>query len=264
MAALVDVVAQHELRAVVEHAPHRGRAALRRDLGERLERLDDAHVAGVASPAHLPGLVGPAGRRLAVAVVEARVGREPVDAGLHARVVEHAQADEAEDQVAGQAGDDAAVQAAALLLGAVGGKAAGEAVLRVAQDRLAPASHALVGAVGAELGEDEELPDRAAVLGRVEAVAALPVAVLALRGEDRGTAPRDMISRRAAVASGESGDDPSSPVRVKKRTDGSSPASSQEKISELSALVVTIVGILLLRVSTTSQHRLITPPCDSV
>ena len=138
----------------------------------------------MAAPAHLQPVVGPAGGRVALGVVEALVGGGPVDGPLHARVVQHAEADEAEGQVAGEARDDHAVEAAAGLLAAVGGEAARVRVLRVAQDRLAGGPHARVRAVGAELGEDEQRPHGAAVLGRVEAVGAFPVPVRLLRGQD--------------------------------------------------------------------------------
>jgi hypothetical protein len=68
VAAPVDVVAQEELGAGAEGGVHRWRAALGRDLRERLERLDRAHAAGVAAPAHLEPVVGPAGGRVALGV----------------------------------------------------------------------------------------------------------------------------------------------------------------------------------------------------
>ncbi|OIQ90721.1 hypothetical protein GALL_273850 [mine drainage metagenome] len=76
-------------------------------------------------------------------------------------------------------------------------------VLCVAQDRLAPGTHALVRAVGTERREDDQLPDRAAVLGRVEAVTTLPVAVAQLRREDPGHhAPgHDRVFRREGLRS---------------------------------------------------------------
>jgi hypothetical protein len=93
---------------------------------------------------------------------------------------------------------DGTVQAAAALLRAADSEAARLGVLRIALDCLAAAAHALVSAVGAERGEDEELPDRAAVLGRVVMVAALPATVTSLRGQDarHGAMTHDGAPRR--------------------------------------------------------------------
>ena len=57
-------------------------------------------------------------------------------------------------------------------------------VLGVAQDDLAGTAQALVAAVRAELGEDDELPDRAGVLGGVEALTFAPMTLLALCRQD--------------------------------------------------------------------------------
>ena len=129
MAALVDVMEEEVLRALGDGASDGGRAARGRDLGEALERLDDAHVAGVPAPAHLVAAVGAAAGRLALAVVEALPGRDPVDGTLQARVVEQAEAGEAENHVAGEAGDDPARQAAAGLLAGPDGEAARRGLL---------------------------------------------------------------------------------------------------------------------------------------
>ena len=71
-------------------------------------------------------------------------------------------------------------------------------VLGVAQDDLAGTAQALVAAVRAEFGEDDELPDRATVLGRVVMVAALPVTATNLRGQDarHGAVAHDGAPRR--------------------------------------------------------------------
>ncbi len=163
---------------------HRRRTSLRRDLGERLERLDHAHVAGVRPPAHLVAVVGSPRGRLALGVVEALPGRDPVDGALQAGVVEHPEADQAEGHVAGEARDDAAGQPAAALLAALDGEATRLGLLRVAEDGLAGGADPLVGGVRAQLGQHDQLPDAAAVLVGVETTRPAPVAVVALRGED--------------------------------------------------------------------------------
>src|ERR1019366_6761141 len=162
-------VPEPELDAFGQAPPDLRRTALGRFLRERLESLDRPHVAGVAAPAHLPRVGGPASGRVAVGVVEALVGGDPVDGAARPGVVQVAELDKAEVQVAGETRDDTAV-APADGLGTVDGEAARLGVLGVAQDDLAVTAQALVAAVRAEFGEDDALPDRAGVLGGVEAL----------------------------------------------------------------------------------------------
>jgi hypothetical protein len=81
-------VPEPELDAVGQGPPDLRRTALGRFLRECLESLDRPHVAGVPAPAHLPRVVGPASGRVAVVVVEALVGGDPVDGAAHPRVVQ--------------------------------------------------------------------------------------------------------------------------------------------------------------------------------
>src|SRR5664280_1091737 len=176
-------VPEPELDVVGQGPPDLRRTALGWFLRERRESLDRPHVAGVAAPAHLPRVVGPASGRVAVGVVEALVGGDPVDGAAHPRVVQVAELNKAEDQVADETRDDTAV-APAEGTSAVDGEAARLGVLGVAQDDLAGTAQALVVAVRAELGEDDELPDRAGVLGGVEALTFAPMTLLALCRQD--------------------------------------------------------------------------------
>jgi len=77
-----------------------------------------------AETSGLESIVGSSGGRVWYLIIESLVGGDPVDAAPHARVVEHAEAHEGEDQVAGEAGDDLARESAAGALAAVLGEAA--------------------------------------------------------------------------------------------------------------------------------------------
>ncbi len=147
-------------------AGRRRRAPLRGDRGQRLERLDRAQVARAAPPPPLEPVVRPARRCVAVAVVEPLVRRDPRDGALYPRVVEQAQPDQAPHQVACQARDDRTVKPTGEPRGATDRGPTRLGILRITQDRLAPGTHAGVGAVCAEGREDDELPDRPAVHGR--------------------------------------------------------------------------------------------------
>src|ERR1035437_3938808 len=143
-----------------------------------------APMCQVWRPQHIShGSVGPASGRVAVGVVEALVGGDPVDGAAHPRVVQVAELDKAEDQVAGETRDDTAV-APADGLSPVDGEAARIGVLGVAQDDLAGTAQALIAAVRAAFGEDDELPDPTGVLGGVEALTFAPMTLLALCRQD--------------------------------------------------------------------------------
>lgn len=79
-------------------------SSCRRPSAPCLERTRSSALRAPAPPAHLVAVVGAAAGRLALAVVEALPGRDPVAGALQAGVVVVAEAHEAEDHVAGEAG----------------------------------------------------------------------------------------------------------------------------------------------------------------
>ncbi len=141
----------------------------------------------VCRPQHISILiVRPARRRHGVAIVEALVLRHPLDAPLQTGIVEVPEADQAEDHVTCQARVDTAVTTSAGPDSSILGEAAAFLVLGVVEDELAGVSDVGIVAVGAELGEGDELPDGALVFGFVERLRIAPETSLVLGGEDSG------------------------------------------------------------------------------
>jgi hypothetical protein len=193
--------AEQQLDTTLYGPLDQGCASLRRDSGKCAQRFGGAPGAWqlVVCSAAIAGAFR-AGRVIPDAAVTRCDLRLPRDRALHPRIVQPAKPDQRPQQVSRQAMDGPRRRGNDGFVLHTRGSEAAIFRLSVSQHIGACRANPRVGRVGAELVEEDELPDRTGVFGAVAGTRLDPVAIRLVVGQDRSDGMR--LHRRA-----ERGDD---------------------------------------------------------